>query len=170
MTVSDARRIENVNEALRILMSELADRALPDYTFMQADSPFAGVLRTTWDELQLRSWIRPTDSMLYVVTGAGWKTGLKLTGQLNDDFRAISFKLVGALKSKVAGRHDDAFVCIHDFETEGIRGGLSSTWSRVASLRKSTRRGAMSCDGQTAIRATLEHRSSESRAHLGSVG
>lgn len=124
MTLSDARRTEDVNDALRTLMAQLGGRGLSDYTFMQTDSAFAGVLPTTWDELLNRSWIRATDSLLYVLTGLGWKAGLTLTGQLDDDFRAKAFKLIAALKRKVAGRQEDAFVCVHDFETEGIPGGL----------------------------------------------
>jgi hypothetical protein len=123
VTFSDARRTDNVNHALGILMSALGNRALSDYAFMQTSSIFAGILPTTWDELQQQSWIRTTDSLFFFLTGSGWKAGLKLTGQLDDDFRNMAFKLVGALKEKVAERLEDACVCVHDFETDGITAG-----------------------------------------------
>jgi hypothetical protein len=124
VTISDAARTENVSEALRILMTQLGERGLSDYPFTQSDAAFAGIVPTTWDELLNRRWIRATDSLVYVLTGEGWKAGLKLTGRLDDAFRDKAFTLVGLLKRHVVGRQDDAFVCVRDFESEGVSGGF----------------------------------------------
>jgi hypothetical protein len=122
VTRSDARRTENVNEALRIMMAKLADCALSDCPFTVSDSEFENVLTTTWDECRRLGWIKSSGPYFFL-TGAGWIAGLKLTGLLNDAFREKAFKLVGLLKRQVAGRQDDAMACVHDFENEGITGG-----------------------------------------------
>ena len=124
MTVSDTRRIQDVNDTLRIFMAELDNRALSDYLFMQEDSTFAGVLPTTWDELKRRGWIRKSGDMHYTLAGPGWKAGLDLMGRLDADFRTMAFKLVAALKDKISGRREDATALTLDFEAQGMTGGF----------------------------------------------
>jgi hypothetical protein len=101
MSRSDEQRRDNVSLALRLMMQDLGEpyeRQFHDATA----SKFAGVDRTTWDELAEQNLVKAWTYDRYRLTGPGWVAGLKLTGKFKDpEFQQKAGKLSAALKAQV---------------------------------------------------------------------
>jgi hypothetical protein len=107
MSTSDKTRQENMVLALRLLIQDLGQ----PYEWQEHDAKtpkFAGVLRTTWDELAERGLIKAHSFDRYWLKGPGWIAGLKITGVFDDEgFRRKAGQLQAALKARIKAENRD---------------------------------------------------------------
>jgi hypothetical protein len=101
MSASEKNRQENMVLALRLMLDGLGE----PYEWQEHDAKtpkFATVLRTTWDELAERGFIKAHSFDRYWLRGPGWIAGLKIGGSFDDEgFRRKAGRLQAALKARI---------------------------------------------------------------------
>lgn len=126
MTVSEKEREENLNHAIRVLMGELADRAISQVFFTSGSEAQRSVLPTTWKELCDQGWLEEVElygDKCYRLTGSGWLECLWRTGVgKKKEFLDGLGTLMAAFKRYVKGRQKDVVV---EFERLVADSGLS---------------------------------------------
>jgi hypothetical protein len=96
----------NIPQALHLMMHDL-DSPFDWQEHDSTEAKFAGIHRTTWDEMIGRGLVRATTFDRYVLMPRGWIEGRKITGAFDDPaFKAKAGRLSGALKNRIKGRHD----------------------------------------------------------------
>ena len=109
MTLSKRDRLDSLALALRLMMDGLEE----PYEWQEHDAncaKFAGVHRTTWQELDRRGLVKARTFDRYELTGPGWIAGLKATGRFQDpEFKKDVGRVAAALKAKVKGRSGPGF-------------------------------------------------------------
>ena len=120
MTLATHIRLENHKAALRLMMQELADRALDTSLFNTSQPPFdAHVLPTTWSELARHGLVETVRSPQYRLTARGWLAGLEVTGESHSpEYSKRIARLLAAIKRHVKGRKDSAIVSLQQLAVE----------------------------------------------------
>src|SRR5689334_11541867 len=110
MSHSAEERMNNLEAALRLFMSEIDGRSIREYLFSPGGPSYENIYPTTWDELIRRRWIDDALAPHWCrLTGSGWLIGIQLLDLQDDDvFRNKMAKLAATLKGYVKGRHSDA--------------------------------------------------------------
>jgi hypothetical protein len=108
MTLSKDTRIQNMAEALTLMLGKLGDRAL-FREYFERDSPdFADIYPTTWKELTDRHMLIEHPWGTYQLTGHGWLMAVKITGQIESpEFRERLCRLNATLKGYIKGRRQE---------------------------------------------------------------
>ena len=111
MTLSAERRRSDQETVLRILAADLGDEALSRREWSRLDPRFEALAATTWVELQERGLVVRSpiqNEPRYALTEAGWITGLRLNGTLDDGvFQSRCIAFIRFLKSLIDGREDE---------------------------------------------------------------
>jgi hypothetical protein len=116
MTLSKKQRLDNIEQALRMMAGRLGDRAVYRQSFKPDEPELAGVEETSWKELEARGLIHGTHTFTsdhYQLTGLGWFVAMELddkcdTPEFQDKFGKLSSKL----KSYVKGRREKAVTTV----------------------------------------------------------
>jgi hypothetical protein len=129
MTLSEAKRLADVDRLMRVIMERVGDNRITDLRIDRRDDPdFEGFLPTTWSVLERESWIVQVGTPIghpgmYKLTDLGWLKGLERAGELGGRaLRERLVKLIRFMKAHLDGREDDALVGLSDLE------GLPSGW------------------------------------------
>ena len=130
MTLSKDARRQNLDEAILLLMDALHGRSIME-VFIDERSVDPRILPTTWGELKERGLVKETNSRYtYVLSGPGWIKGLKLRGKFDSDkLNVMTGGLCAALKDRVKGRQDEAFVQVAQLAADS---GLPEAFIRNA--------------------------------------
>lgn len=109
MTESAERRMHDMETLLRFMVKTVADESVNTTRFAVRDPEFAGLLPTTWTELEAASLIAPMHSFgnpAYRLTPYGWLEALRLTGELQENSATWvrAQQLVRSFKDLVKGR------------------------------------------------------------------
>jgi hypothetical protein len=116
MTVSKDTRLDNMKQALRVMLDRLAERPLYQEVFNPEDPAFAGIYNTSWKDLEDKSLLKGTHGMnfdYFQLTGIGWFCAMEIQGKFDTpEFQQRFGKLSAALKALVKGRHDQQITII----------------------------------------------------------
>lgn len=109
VTESGERRRQDMERLLRLMVDAVGDDSVNTTRFPVRKPEFAGLLPTTWPELEAAGLIRPDHAHgnpTYLLTPRGWLEALRLTGELQENTATWSRaqKLVRELKDLVRGR------------------------------------------------------------------
>jgi hypothetical protein len=125
MSLSNADRLVNIQDTLRIALIHLGDNAISAKWLDESDQAFANVFPTTWKHLT-DTWHaieRHTHtSRSYELTGLGWRKALEVSGELErPEFKERLGKLCAAFKDTLKDRQNPAFPMLREFaEQTGI--------------------------------------------------
>ena len=109
MSISRQKRTENLDEALRLMLSIIGDGRLHWTLFDLNDARFTGILTTTWEELEAAGSVERVQ-WDYRFTAYGWLKALEAAGRLGDtEMKEKLGKLSAAMKRRCeeGGRHRD---------------------------------------------------------------
>lgn len=131
MSLSKEARLQNLDEAIRLLMGRLHGVCFMGVFIDERYDVDERILPTTWEELKSRSLVRQTNSRWsYTLSGRGWIVGLKLLGQFDtDEMKDKVGALCAVLKAKVNGRAHANYAAVGDIAKES---GLSDDFVRDA--------------------------------------
>ena len=111
MTLSPGRRTADQELALRIMAADVGDVALFSKEWPSADPRFANLAPTTWAQLQERGLVTRSpvqNELRYLLTEAGWITGLRMNGTLDEEaFRRRCVAFIKFLKGLIKGRQGE---------------------------------------------------------------
>jgi hypothetical protein len=114
MTISPEEQLQNVDLALRLVLTELGDGAIFETFFDPRSDSYKVILATTWKELCDQRWLEERELYGYPhyrFTGSGWVEALWKTGAGEGlELQESSGKLARALKVNVKGRREDVIV------------------------------------------------------------
>ena len=85
MSLSRMERSENIELALKLMMGELGEYGINEWSFELDKSPYENFYPTTWQYLEGQYFIDRRNRMgsrRYGLTGYGWLEGLRITGTL----------------------------------------------------------------------------------------
>ena len=113
MTLNADDRSAAIRRVLIVLAARSWDVARESAHFGDADIASATPFRTTIDEMIEQQWVEQvcfsSDPQPYRLTLEGWFRAQLAAGQFDsDDFNARRGRVLAAIKSAVAGRHDGA--------------------------------------------------------------
>ncbi len=120
MTISVARRKDDVRAAVVKLSDIVGDDHRIEHHFSPEDPRFSDFIETTWREL-LDADLLELRGRSLALTGFGWITGLRLGGRLQSaEVRLRAQAVVKALKARVKGRHGlhDELVDVRELAAE----------------------------------------------------
>jgi hypothetical protein len=131
MSLSKEARLQNLEEAILLLMNKLHGRCFMGVFIDERYDVDERILPTTWEELKDQCFVRQTNTRwLYTLSGRGWITGLKLLSQFDtDELKAKVGTLCAVLKAKVKGRAHDNFATVDEVARES---GLPDDFVRDA--------------------------------------
>ena len=131
MSLSKEARIQNLEDAIRLLMGRLHGQCFMGVFLDERLDLGERILPTTWEELKSRYLVRQTNSRWsYTLSGRGWIAGLKLLGQFDtEEMKSKVGTLCAALKAKVKGRTHADYAEVGDVAKET---GLSEDFVRDA--------------------------------------
>lgn len=129
MTLSKENRLQNMEQALRLMLGRLGDRAMYKEFFNPEDPIFTEVYPTSWKELEDRGLVRAHrtyTSVSYELRGTGWFCAMGI----DDLFDTPAFeerfgKLSAAIKNHVRGRHEKQITSVGQLVEET---GLAEDW------------------------------------------
>lgn len=120
MTISIARRKDDLRAAIIKLADIVGDDHRIQHHFSPEDPRLSDFIETTWREM-IDAGLLELRGRELAVTGFGWITGLRLSGRLQSaEVRQRAQIVVRALKARVKGRHGlhDEFVDVRDLAQE----------------------------------------------------
>jgi hypothetical protein len=108
MSHSQEKRRENLVLAISLMMQELGGRGINAGYFRMDAAPYDTILASTWDDLLDQRLIESHGShtaKVCILTGHGWMTGLKQSGEIGSpNFQTFVERTMAALKSVLNGR------------------------------------------------------------------
>ena len=114
MSLSKQERLENLDLAITLMMSELGEQDVCSVYFDIDGNSSKNIFPTTWQQLENDGYIERHDTLTSNgcrLTGSGWLEGLKLTGKLGDPELTVQIgRIMAALKTSIDGRNAPAFV------------------------------------------------------------
>jgi hypothetical protein len=114
MSLSRNERSENIELALKLMMEELGEHGINEWSFEIDKSPYENIYPTTWQYLEDQYFIERRNRMgsrRCGLTGYGWLEGLRITGTLETPgIKKKVGKVMAELKRSVEGRQDEALV------------------------------------------------------------
>ncbi|MBI4479351.1 MAG: hypothetical protein HY651_04955 [Acidobacteria bacterium] len=128
MPIKPKKRENNREEALRLMLERLGDRAIYKDEDLNDDPAFSGIYPTTWQDLTDRQLVsaRPGISWCYYqLAGDGWLEALRLSGSLDTpEFQDHFGRLNATLKGFIS-RHQEGFRQVH---VVADKAGVSEGW------------------------------------------
>ena len=111
MSLSMDERLKARADALALMLDRLGDKALDTEVFNMNEDPFNRVPKTTWRELEEHGFTERCGYLQCEFTGLGWYKALLVTDRIEDaQFKDRLSKLTAAMKDKVKGRNEDAYL------------------------------------------------------------
>ena len=79
MSHSTEQREQNLNDALKLMTSEVGDYWIGEVFIMTSTPTYDAIIDTTWIDLKSKGYIlTQTNGVSYNLTGGGWATGCEL--------------------------------------------------------------------------------------------
>jgi hypothetical protein len=126
MTISAEVRLQNALALLALLYQTMEDAPIDLTTFDSRDGCFTSIQETSWDELVSEGLLSKRRDSLYFFTAKGWSEAVIRAGDVDSpDFQHRLGQLSKALKDKIKGRQDTAFISLDEVANDS---GLPSGW------------------------------------------
>ena len=104
MHLSNEKRLQNVNHALRLLMDDVGEQWIRMAMIDPKSDAYKKLHQITWEDLKSEHLIQDAKAGHIILTGEGWEAGIRVTGKDSPDTLVRVERIYKAIRTVVAGR------------------------------------------------------------------